>query len=575
MRLPETDVVIVGVGWAGGILAAELTKAGLHVVGLERGHARGIGDFQHDIDELRYAVDYEMMQDTAQETWTLRHTLSERALPIRQLGSFLPGTGVGGAGVHWQGLTWRFEPRDFTIHSSTLARYGAQAIPADSTIQDWGISHEELEPYYDKFEYMAGIAGKAGNLQGQIQPGGNPFEGPRARDYPVGPMLDAHAPVVFRDAAKKLGYHPFPSPSANLPRAYTNPDGVIRGACAYCGFCERFGCWVGAKADPTVTVLRTAQQSGKFELRTEANVFQIAHDSKRAQSVLYVDAAGNVQEQPAGIVILTAYVFNNVRLLLVSQMGTPYDPQTGAGSVGKNYCYQVGSGGTGFFEKVTFHRYMGSGANGYSMDDFNADNFDHTGLGFIGGGVISCGASGARPIQSLPVPPGTPPWGAQWKTAIRKYYDRVITVGMQGESIAYRTHFLDLDPTYRDAWGQPLLRITFDWEDNERKMAAFGAAKIKDILQATGADTVAVKGQLPAHYDTAVYQSTHNTGGAIMGADPATSVVNNYGQMWDFANVFVVGASAFPQNAGRNPTGTVGALAYRAADGIVNKRVTT
>jgi gluconate 2-dehydrogenase alpha chain len=573
MRLPETDVVIVGVGWAGGILAAELTKAGLHVVGLERGQPRSIADFQHDIDELRYAVDYEMMQDTSRETWTLRHDLRERALPIRQLGSFLPGTGVGGAGVHWQGMTWRFEPRDFTIRSSTIARYGAAAIPADSTIQDWGITYDVLEPYYDKFEYMAGIAGKAGNLQGQIQEGGNPFEGPRARDYPVGPMLDAHAPVVFRDAAKQLGYHPFPQPSANLPRAYTNPDGITRGACTYCGFCERFGCWVGAKADPLVTVLPVAQRSGKFELRTEANVFQIAHDGKRAHSVLYVDARGEVQEQPASIVILAAYVFNNVRLLLTSGMGTPYDPQTGNGAVGKNYCYQVGAGGTGFFEKVTFHRYMGSGANGYSMDDFNADNFDHSSLGFIGGGGISCSASGARPIQSLPVPPNTPTWGAQWKAAIRKYYDRAISVGFQGESIAYRTHFLDLDPTYRDALGQPLLRITFDWEDNERKMAAFGAEKVKGILQATGADIVAASGTLPPHYDVTVYQSTHNTGGAIMGAGPATSVVNSYCQMWDVDNVFVVGASAFPQNAGRNPTGTVGALAYRAADGIANRYV--
>src|SRR5260370_36733967 len=122
MRLPEADVAIVGVGWAGGILAAELTKAGLKVVGLERGHARSVADFQHDTDELRYAVDYEMMQDTAQETWTLRHNLGERALPIRQLGSFLPGTGVGGAGVHWQGLTWRFEPGDFTLRSGTIWR---------------------------------------------------------------------------------------------------------------------------------------------------------------------------------------------------------------------------------------------------------------------------------------------------------------------------------------------------------------------------------------------------------------------------------------------------------------------
>jgi gluconate 2-dehydrogenase alpha chain len=574
MRLPTVDAVVVGVGWAGGILAAELTKAGLKVVGLERGHARGVPDFQHDVDELRYAIDYEMMQDTSLETWTLRHNLNERALPIRQLGSFLPGTGEGGAGVHWQGLTWRFEPRDFTIRSSTIARYGASAIPTDSTIQDWGITYDELEPYYDKFEYMAGIAGKAGNVKGQIQPGGNPFEGPRARDYPVGPMKDAHAPTVFRDAAKSLGYHPFPSPSANLPVVYRNPDGIMRGECTYCGFCERFGCWVGAKADPTVTVLPVAKRSGNFELRTEANVFQIKHDGKRAQSVLYFDAAGNMQEQPANIIILTAYVFNNVRLLLLSQMGTPYDPVSGNGVVGKNYCYQVGgAGGSGFFDKTTFHRYMGSGANGYSIDDFNADNFDHSGLSFIGGGVISCGASGARPIQSLPVPPGTPAWGAQWKAAIRTYYDRVISVGMQGESIAYRTHFLDLDPTYRDAWGNPLIRITFDWEDNDRKMVAFGATKVKQILQATGATTVAVGNSLPPHYDSAVYQSTHNTGGAIIGADPGSSVVNNYLQMWDFDNVFVIGACSFPQNAGRNPTGTVGALAYRAADGIVNRYV--
>ena len=168
MRFPQVDAVIIGVGWAGTILAAELTKAGLKVVGLERGHARGVPDYQHKFDELRYAVDYELMQDTSQETWTLRHNLNETALPIRQLGSFLPGTGVGGAGVHWNGQTWRFEPRDFTIRSSTIDRYGAQAIPADSTIQDWGITYDELEPYYDKFEYMAGISGKAGNIKGTM-----------------------------------------------------------------------------------------------------------------------------------------------------------------------------------------------------------------------------------------------------------------------------------------------------------------------------------------------------------------------------------------------------------------------
>ena len=152
MANKKADVAIVGVGWVGGILAAELTKAGLEVVGLERGHDRGIKNWADDHDELRYAVRYELFQNVANETWTLRHNIQENALPIRQLGSFLPGTGLGGAGVHWNGQTWRFHPRDFTMRTSTIERYGASAVPAGMSIQDWGITYDELEPYYDKFE---------------------------------------------------------------------------------------------------------------------------------------------------------------------------------------------------------------------------------------------------------------------------------------------------------------------------------------------------------------------------------------------------------------------------------------
>jgi len=140
MANKKTDVVIVGVGWVGGIIAAELTKAGLNVVGLERGHDRSVGNWADDHDELRYAIRYELFQNTANETWTFRHNVQENAMPIRQLGAFLPGTGIGGAGVHWNGQTWRFHPRDFTIRSSTIDRYGAAAIPPGMTIQDWGIT---------------------------------------------------------------------------------------------------------------------------------------------------------------------------------------------------------------------------------------------------------------------------------------------------------------------------------------------------------------------------------------------------------------------------------------------------
>jgi gluconate 2-dehydrogenase alpha chain len=571
----KVDVVVVGIGWVGGIIAAELTKAGLEVLGLERGHLRGrnTGDWmENKFDELRYAIRGELFQNTANETWTLRHNLSETALPMRQLGSFLPGTGLGGAGVHWNGQTWRFHPRDLTMYTSTVDRYGASFIPKEMSIQDWGITYDQLEPYYDKFEYMAGIAGKAGNLKGQQIAGGNVFEGPRSREFPVKPPPDTQMMALFRKAATDLGYHAFPGPTANLPAAsYTNPDGIVRGQGNYCGFCERFGCEVGAKADPTVTVIPVAMKTGRFKMRGYSHVFAIKNDGKNGQSVLYYDAAGIVQEQPADVIVLAAYVFNNVRTLLLSKLGKPYDPVAGTGSVGKNYCYQTGGGGaSGWFKSKKFKRYMGAGALSIGIDDFNADNFDHAALGFIGGGSITSGQSGARPISSLSVPPGTAPFGRDWKVAVRDYYDSVMGIGFQGESPAYKTHFLDLDPNYRDSFGNPLIRIAFDWEPNERKMIAYAGTKTLEIMKAINPDIIAGgPGSLPAHYDSSVYQSTHNTGGAVMGADPATSVVNNYLQMWDAPNVFVVGACNFPQNAGFNPTGTVGALAYRAAEGIL------
>jgi gluconate 2-dehydrogenase alpha chain len=571
MANKKADVAIVGVGWVGGIMAAELTKAGLDVVGLERGANRTIADYADTHDELRYAIRYEMFQNAANETWTLRHTLGENALPMRQLGSFLPGTGVGGAGVHWNGQTWRFHPRDFTMYTSTVNRYGKSAIPDGMTIQDWGITYDQLEPYYDKFEFMAGIAGKAGNLKGQKIPGGNVFEGPRSREFPVPPPPDTDSLALFRTAAEKLGYHPFYAPTANLPKAYKNPDGIIRAPCTYCGFCERFGCEIGAKADPTTSVIPIALKTGRFKIIDHASVYRIVNDGKTGQSLLYFDAAGQTQEQPADIIVLGAYVFNNVRTLLISKLGKPYDPTTNTGVVGKNYAYQTGGGGaTGWFNSRSFKRYMGSGANAVAMDDLNADNFDHTGLGFIGGGSVSTGQGGSRPISTLTVPPGTPSFGRDWKVAVQKYWKNVISVGFQGESPAYRNHFLDLDPNYRDRFGLPLVRISFDWEPNERAMVAYAGTKLLEIMRAIGPDIISGgPGTLPAHYDTVGYQSTHNTGGTIMGADPATSVVNSYLQMWDAPNVFVVGASNFPQNAGFNPTGTVGALAYRAAEGVL------
>ena len=131
-------------------------------------------------DELRFVVRHDLMQNTARDTLTIRNNPSQEALPMRRLGSFLPGEVVGGSAVHWSGHTWRWTDMEFKVRSMYEERYGKNFIPADMTIQDWGITYAELEPYYDKFEHTAAVSGKAGNINGQIQPGGNPFEAPRA-----------------------------------------------------------------------------------------------------------------------------------------------------------------------------------------------------------------------------------------------------------------------------------------------------------------------------------------------------------------------------------------------------------
>src|SRR5216683_3800914 len=272
-KLKEVDAVIIGLGWTGGILAKELAEAGLKVVALERGAMRNpASDYAvpNIRDELRYVVRHDLMQNTARDTLTIRNNPTQEALPMRRLGSFLPGEVVGGSGVHWSGHTWRWTDMEFKVRSLYEERYGKSFIPADMTIQDWGITYAELEPYYDKFEYTAAISGKAGNIKGEIQAGGNPFESSRARDYPLPPLTPILASQMFGEAAKSAGYHPFPTPAANASRAYTNPDGAKFGACQYCGFCQRFGCEANAKGSPHLTVIPIAMRNPNFELRAHS-----------------------------------------------------------------------------------------------------------------------------------------------------------------------------------------------------------------------------------------------------------------------------------------------------------------
>jgi len=571
-KLKPVDIVVVGTGVAGSILCKELADTGLKVVGLERGR---MIDPQHDFampyvhDELKFDRHSDIFQNLSRETITFRNSMNQTALPMREMGSFKPGECVGGTAVHWGTHTRRFLPWDFETRSRTIERYGKAQIPEDCTTQDWGITYDELEPYYDQFEHLYGVGGKAGNLNGEIQPGGNPYEGPRSREYPNPPAPGNYAGSLFAKAAESFGYRPHPNPTAAQTQAYMNPYRLMLGQCVRGGFCSSHGCAMGAKASPLTTVLPVLLKQQNFELRPLSNVIGVNLDSakKRAVSVTYVDARGREMEQPADLVILASYTFNNVRLLLLSGIGKPYDPVTNQGVVGRNYSYQTGGKVSLFFEDKVFNPFMGGGARGTSIDEFNGDNFDHAGLGFFGGAFVGVTNSGATPIRSTHVPPGVPRWGSAWKKAAAQYYNRTFTITLHGGCQSYRTHYFDLDPTYRDANGLPLLRMTFNWAENEKKMSAWIAGKAAEIAKAMGPSKMSVS-PTTGNYSIVPYQSTHNVGGAIMGPDPATSVVNKYLQLWDVSNVFVVGGSAFPQNSANSPTGTIGTLACWAADSI-------
>ncbi|WOI56621.1 GMC family oxidoreductase [Palleronia sp. LCG004] len=565
--LPRRDVVIVGFGWTGAIVAEQLTQEGLDVLALERGHWRDTStDYavNNAQDEVRYRYRDELFEDLSRETLTFRNQSNQEALPMRMLGSFLPGTNVGGSGVHWNGQTWRFLPTDFQARSHNEERYGADAIDEELTIQDWGVTYEELEPHYDTFDKLCGIAGQAGNLGGEIQQGGNPFEGPRSSPYPNPPMDMVAAPLRFADAARELGYQPFPGPSANMSRAYTNPLGVSLAPCSYCGFCEKYACGNYSKATAATTILPALMRRENFTLKTGAMVLRVETRGGRATGVTYVTPEGDEFFQPADMVFLCAYITHNVNLLMQSGIGEIYDPRTGEGQVGRNYAYQTMSGANVFYDDdFSVNPFVGAGALGQCIDEFNGDNFDHEGLGFIGGGYIAQWQTNGRPIEHHPVPSDTPTFGLGWKQAVRANYNHTIGIGAHGASHSRRGNHLDLDPTYRDAYGRPLMRLTFDFSRNDIAMSAYLTDRVEEIARAMGGNRVDVS-PLKVPYDIKPYQTTHNTGGHIMGDSPDNSVTNKFNQSWDVSNLFLMGAGNFPQNPGYNPTGTVAALAYHS-----------
>jgi len=556
-KLKPTDIVIVGLGAAGGVAALPLARAGLDVIGLEAGPWYSTDDFWPDEirnDERNWLGRTKF--NTELPTW--RRTSTSPA----EVAAKIPmSNGVGGTTIAYTAQIFRFVPWAFRIRSHVVERYGESAVPSDSTLADWPISYEDLEPYYDQVERRIGVSGQAGNIGGELDPRGNVFEGPRSAPYPMPPLRRAGFLDLMSEAATGRGWHPFPCPAAVNSVPY---DG--RAACTYCGFSSLNGCHVGAKGSTSLNVIPEAQATGNFTVRANSRVVRVEVDAEgRASGVTYV-SGGQEYFQPAKAVLLASFTYENVRLMLLSTSSAyPNGLSNNHGQVGRHYMTHAFPFSYGLFKGRALNLFSGAWAQGTAIDDWNADNFDHTGLGFIGGSSLVT-TLGVKPIYAArTTSPSAGSWGPAWKSWLKEHANSVASVGAHNlEVLSYDDHFLDLDPKATDAHGLPRLRVTFDLKANEVAQAEFLNERAVEWLEAAGATEI---WSYPA-YPLGI--NSHAFGGARMGTDPDITVLDSWSMSHEVPNLGVLGGAGFVSASGHNPTGTIQALAWRTADHLVD-----
>lgn len=557
-NLAKTDVVIIGMGAAGGVAALPLTNAGLKVVGLEVGGWLSPRDFAPD--ELRNGARNwpQTVQKAANEAPTVRATASTQAVQ----GSHPMMNAVGGTSLHYWAQSWRLNPWDFKVVSATRERYGVDRIPPGSTVEDWPFGYDELEPYYDKVEYSIGISGQAGNVQGAINNSGNIFEGSRRREYPMRPLRASPFTDLMSDAARHLAWNPFQGPAAITSEVY---DG--RPPCQYHGFCNTGGCHVLAKSSTAVTSIPKAVDTGNLDVVTFARATNIVTDNDgKLTGVDYVKG-NQTFFQPADAVLVASYAYENVRLLLLSKSRAfPDGLSNNAGQVGRHYfSHHQGSPVLALFPR-DLHNWYGLPAQGVAIDEWADDNFDHADLDFIGGANLWVHTD-RKPMSAAKMSTfgQVQNWGSDWKAFVMKNADRSNTAYIQKTTLPYENNYLDLDPVVKDPMGFPVTRITARYGDNEKRIAAFAQDKMEQWYLAAGAIEVIKTG-----LGNTMGATTHAYGGTRMGDNRETNVLDAWGFSHEAPNLGILGGSVMGTSGARNPTLTVQALSWRTAEYLAN-----
>lgn len=531
----EVDFVVIGSGAAGGVMARELSRAGHSVVVLEQGPYRKAEDFRHD--GYGTWIRGDMLGD---EPVTFRRTAGDAATPdwINGLPAIVYAHTVGGASVHFTANYWRFRPVDFQERSLLGPISG-------TGLADWPITYEELEPYYTKVDWDVGVSGAPG-----------PNDPPRSRAYPHPPLPVKSSGVLFERGARAMGWNPYPAPMAILSEPRPG-----RSACVHCGYCMGHGCEMNAKSSTLASMIPEAEATGRCEIRAESTVHRIeTDDAGRATGVVYFDREGVERAQRARAVVLSANGAESPRILLMSESSRfPDGLANSSGLVGKYLMFNGNGGVRGVFEEP-LNEFKSVQVTRVCTDWYDTDPK----RGFYGGGGMDGRCLFTEPalFAVAGLPPDAPTWGIEYRRMLAEYYTRVMDVATHSTSLPLDTNTITLDDREKDRFGRPSVRVTYEDHPDDLKMVDWLQAHAHDILEAAGAKRTWSQ---PA---AAQSNGFHLLGTCRMGNDPAASVVDRWHRAHDVPNLFVCDGSSLVTSGRGQPTMTIQALAFRAAEHI-------
>ena len=529
------DFVVVGSGAAGGVVARELSQAGFSVLVFEQGPRLGPADFEHD--EFKYFFMSGITVDPKISPQTFRKTEDSVASPSPGMQPALYARLVGGSSNHYTANFWRFHEIDFK-ERSVLG-----AIPG-TAFADWPITYDELEPYYTKVEWEVGVSGLAY---------ASPFDPPRTKPYPMPPMPVKSSGVLFERGARKLGLHPFPAPMAIASQPFRG-----RPSCVHCGFCMGFGCEARAKSSSLYTMIPEAEATGRCEVRSGSYVYHVeTKPNGRVAGVHYFDAAKRSHFQAARAVVLSANGAETARLLLNSTSNRFANGlANSSGMVGKHLMFNQGAAVHAVFEHE-LNEYKSIQTTRILHDFYMSDPK----RGFYGGGGIDARMNPQPAIWAMSQGGELPRWGNDLKARLEAFPRSMVAAG-HSTSLALASNSVSLDPTLKDAWGVPAIRVTYKDHPDDLAFARFLQDRSVEIMEAAGAQKI---------WRASVQENTagvHLLGTCRMGNDPASSVVDKYHRAHDVPNLFICDGSSFVTSGRGQPTMTIQALAFRAADHI-------